>query len=95
LETRSLVAEVIISIFSFSYSESIVIIKTFEFEILTNLHVLDLPESEKHNFGTMSVCWYAVVAHKPFGMWSLYIILKILSNFEQNPHTGSMSVCPR
>ncbi|GBO22353.1 hypothetical protein AVEN_23115-1 [Araneus ventricosus] len=36
--------------------ESIVIIKKFELEILTNLHVLDLPESEKHNFGIMSVC---------------------------------------
>ncbi|GBM77009.1 hypothetical protein AVEN_15482-1 [Araneus ventricosus] len=36
--------------------ESIVIIKKFELEILTNLHVLDLPESEKHNFGFMSVC---------------------------------------
>ncbi|GBM36523.1 Eukaryotic translation initiation factor 4 gamma 3 [Araneus ventricosus] len=36
--------------------ESIVIVKKFELEILTNLHVLDLPESEKHNFGIMSVC---------------------------------------
>ncbi|GBM20739.1 hypothetical protein AVEN_27215-1 [Araneus ventricosus] len=36
--------------------ESIVIVKKFEFEILTNLHVLDFPESEKHNFGIMSVC---------------------------------------
>ncbi|GBM38990.1 hypothetical protein AVEN_70176-1 [Araneus ventricosus] len=24
--------------------------------MLTNLHVLDLPESKKHNFGIMSVC---------------------------------------
>ncbi|GBO14097.1 hypothetical protein AVEN_251313-1 [Araneus ventricosus] len=24
--------------------------------MLTNLHVLDLPESEKHDFGIMSVC---------------------------------------
>ncbi|GBN75857.1 hypothetical protein AVEN_101840-1 [Araneus ventricosus] len=24
--------------------------------MLTNLHVLDLPESEKHNFGIVSVC---------------------------------------
>ncbi|GBO40028.1 hypothetical protein AVEN_29789-1 [Araneus ventricosus] len=36
--------------------ESIVIVKKFELEILTNLLVLDLPESEKHNFGIMSVC---------------------------------------
>ncbi|GBN68042.1 hypothetical protein AVEN_36310-1 [Araneus ventricosus] len=36
--------------------ESIVIVKRFELEILTNLHVLDLPESEKDNFGIMSVC---------------------------------------
>ncbi|GBN85499.1 hypothetical protein AVEN_129141-1 [Araneus ventricosus] len=36
--------------------ESIVIVKKFELEILTNLHVLDIPESEKHNFGIMSVC---------------------------------------
>ncbi|GBN03994.1 hypothetical protein AVEN_177855-1 [Araneus ventricosus] len=36
--------------------ESIVIVKKFELEISTNLHVLDLPESEKHNFGIMSVC---------------------------------------
>ncbi|GBN32930.1 hypothetical protein AVEN_26926-1 [Araneus ventricosus] len=36
--------------------ESIVIVKKFELEILTNLHVLDLPESEKHNFGIKSVC---------------------------------------
>ncbi|GBN34395.1 FERM and PDZ domain-containing protein 4, partial [Araneus ventricosus] len=35
--------------------ESIVIVKKFELEILTNLHVLDLPESEKHNFGIVSV----------------------------------------
>ncbi|GBN01922.1 hypothetical protein AVEN_113794-1 [Araneus ventricosus] len=35
--------------------ESIVIAKKFELEILTNLHVLDLPESEKRNFGIMSV----------------------------------------
>ncbi|GBN59957.1 hypothetical protein AVEN_164461-1 [Araneus ventricosus] len=35
--------------------ESIVIVQKFELEILTNLHVLDLPESEKHNFGIMSV----------------------------------------
>ncbi|GBN79501.1 hypothetical protein AVEN_50307-1 [Araneus ventricosus] len=35
--------------------ESIVIVKKFKLEILTNLHVLDLPESEKHNFGIMSV----------------------------------------
>ncbi|GBN44703.1 hypothetical protein AVEN_44809-1 [Araneus ventricosus] len=35
--------------------ESIVIVKKFEPEILTNLHVLDLPESEKHDFGIMSV----------------------------------------
>ncbi|GBM55852.1 hypothetical protein AVEN_99384-1 [Araneus ventricosus] len=36
--------------------ESIVIVKKFELEILTVLNVLDLPESEKHNFGIMSVC---------------------------------------
>ncbi|GBM35167.1 hypothetical protein AVEN_140764-1 [Araneus ventricosus] len=36
--------------------ESIVIAKKFELEILTNLHVLDLPESEKHNFGIIPVC---------------------------------------
>ncbi|GBN86886.1 hypothetical protein AVEN_130170-1 [Araneus ventricosus] len=36
--------------------ESIVIVKKFQLEILTNLHVLDLPESEKHNFGIMFVC---------------------------------------
>ncbi|GBN66697.1 hypothetical protein AVEN_225118-1 [Araneus ventricosus] len=36
--------------------ESIVIVKKFELEILTNFHVLHLPESEKHNFGIMSVC---------------------------------------
>ncbi|GBO46555.1 Cytochrome P450 4C1, partial [Araneus ventricosus] len=36
--------------------ESIVIVKKFELEILTNLHVLDLPESEKQNFGIMAVC---------------------------------------
>ncbi|GBN92746.1 hypothetical protein AVEN_232214-1 [Araneus ventricosus] len=36
--------------------ESIVIVKKFELQILTNLHVLDLPESEKHNLGIMSVC---------------------------------------
>ncbi|GBO25388.1 hypothetical protein AVEN_253330-1 [Araneus ventricosus] len=36
--------------------ENIVIAKKFELEILTNLYVLDLPESEKHNFGIMSVC---------------------------------------
>ncbi|GBN89012.1 hypothetical protein AVEN_29978-1 [Araneus ventricosus] len=36
--------------------ESIVIVKKFELEILTNLHVLDLPKSEKRNFGIMSVC---------------------------------------
>ncbi|GBM97496.1 hypothetical protein AVEN_97817-1 [Araneus ventricosus] len=35
--------------------ESMIIVKKFELEILTNLHVLDLPESEKHNFGIMSV----------------------------------------
>ncbi|GBL71493.1 hypothetical protein AVEN_52082-1 [Araneus ventricosus] len=47
-------------IFIFSYTkytiESVVIVKNFEHEILTNLHVSDLPESEKHNFGLMSVC---------------------------------------
>ncbi|CAL1285467.1 unnamed protein product, partial [Larinioides sclopetarius] len=42
--------------FTFSYRESIVIVKKFELEILTNLHVLDLPESKKHDFGIMSVC---------------------------------------
>ncbi|GBO30931.1 hypothetical protein AVEN_252965-1 [Araneus ventricosus] len=56
---------------------SIVIVKKFELGILTNLHVLDLPESEKHNFGIMSVCvcehdnyqrykdeiWYVVFTH--------------------------------
>ncbi|GBM80672.1 hypothetical protein AVEN_264185-1 [Araneus ventricosus] len=36
--------------------ESIVIVKIFELEILTNLHVSDLPESENHNFGIISVC---------------------------------------
>ncbi|GBM94838.1 hypothetical protein AVEN_85741-1 [Araneus ventricosus] len=36
--------------------QSIVIFIKLELEILTNLHVLDLPESEKHNFGIMSVC---------------------------------------
>ncbi|GBO05274.1 hypothetical protein AVEN_33033-1 [Araneus ventricosus] len=36
--------------------ESIVIVKKFELEISTDLHVLDLPESEKHNSGIMSVC---------------------------------------
>ncbi|GBN40875.1 hypothetical protein AVEN_70913-1 [Araneus ventricosus] len=36
--------------------ESIVIVKRFELVILTNFHVLDLPESEKHNFGIMPVC---------------------------------------
>ncbi|GBO11284.1 hypothetical protein AVEN_219613-1 [Araneus ventricosus] len=45
---------------TFSYTKytkrSIVIVKKFELEILTNLHVLDLPKSEKHNFGIMSVC---------------------------------------
>ncbi|CAL1266637.1 unnamed protein product [Larinioides sclopetarius] len=87
-------------IFTFSYRESIVIVKKFELEILTNLHVLDLPESEKHNFGIMSVCEHdnskTIIATKlKFGMWFLYMICKILSNFEQNPPTGSMSVFPR
>ncbi|GBM66404.1 hypothetical protein AVEN_13001-1 [Araneus ventricosus] len=36
--------------------ESIVIVKKIELQILTNLHVLDFPESKKHNFGIMSVC---------------------------------------
>ncbi|GBN34790.1 Protein arginine N-methyltransferase 3 [Araneus ventricosus] len=36
--------------------ESIAIVKKFELEIGTNLHNLDFPESEKHNFGIMSVC---------------------------------------
>ncbi|GBM69582.1 hypothetical protein AVEN_261648-1 [Araneus ventricosus] len=36
--------------------ENIVIVKKFELQILMNLHVLDLPESDKHNFGIMSVC---------------------------------------
>ncbi|GBM52298.1 hypothetical protein AVEN_51729-1 [Araneus ventricosus] len=36
--------------------ESIVIVKKFELEIFTDLHVLDLSVSEKHNFGIMSVC---------------------------------------
>ncbi|GBN74341.1 hypothetical protein AVEN_273469-1 [Araneus ventricosus] len=36
--------------------ESIVIVKKFELEILTNPHVLDLPEPEKHNSGIMSLC---------------------------------------
>ncbi|GBO14382.1 hypothetical protein AVEN_269125-1 [Araneus ventricosus] len=36
--------------------ESIVIVKKFELEVLTNLQVLDLPESEKHNFGIVSAC---------------------------------------
>ncbi|GBL63546.1 hypothetical protein AVEN_185267-1 [Araneus ventricosus] len=36
--------------------ESIVIVKKFELEILTNLHVVDLSESDKHNFGFISVC---------------------------------------
>ncbi|GBN52837.1 hypothetical protein AVEN_129501-1 [Araneus ventricosus] len=41
--------------------ESIVIVKKFELEILRNVHVSDLPESEKHNFGIMSVFEYVVV----------------------------------
>ncbi|GBM04087.1 hypothetical protein AVEN_247956-1 [Araneus ventricosus] len=36
--------------------ESTAIFKKFELEILTDLHVLDLTEIEKHNFGIMSVC---------------------------------------
>ncbi|GBN21081.1 hypothetical protein AVEN_171713-1 [Araneus ventricosus] len=84
--------------------ESIVIVRKFELEILTNLHVLDLPESEKHNFGIMSVC-LRVCKHDysktiratgmKFGMWSLNIICRFLSNCGQNPSTGSLSVCPK
>ncbi|GBM02317.1 hypothetical protein AVEN_13774-1, partial [Araneus ventricosus] len=36
--------------------ESIAIFKKFELEFFTNLHVLDLPESEEHKFGILSVC---------------------------------------
>ncbi|GBN83296.1 hypothetical protein AVEN_233615-1 [Araneus ventricosus] len=35
--------------------ESIVIVKKFQLDILTHLHVLDLPETEKHSFRIMSV----------------------------------------
>ncbi|GBL84427.1 hypothetical protein AVEN_117188-1 [Araneus ventricosus] len=52
----SLAATFLLSRIRSIQTESIVIIKKFELEILTNLHVLDLPESEKHNFGIMSVC---------------------------------------
>ncbi|GBO33214.1 hypothetical protein AVEN_247897-1 [Araneus ventricosus] len=77
---------------------SIVIVKKFELEILTNLRVLDLPESEKHNFGIMSVCeydnWKTIRATgMKFGMCSLNIICRFLPNFGQNPSTGSLSVC--
>ncbi|GBL96786.1 hypothetical protein AVEN_118926-1 [Araneus ventricosus] len=55
--------------------ESIVIVKKFELEILTNLHVLDLPESEKHNFGIMFVCEHdnsktIRATGMELGMWS-------------------------
>ncbi|GBM27223.1 hypothetical protein AVEN_204797-1 [Araneus ventricosus] len=77
--------------------ESIVIVKKFELEMLTNLHVLDLPESEKHNFGIMSVCEHdnsktMRATGMKFGMRSLHIICRFLSNFEQNPSTGSLYV---
>ena len=62
-------------IFTFSYRESIVIVKKFELEIFTILHVLDLPELKKHNFGIMSVCEHdnskTITAMRlKFGMWS-------------------------
>ncbi|GBM53051.1 hypothetical protein AVEN_58774-1 [Araneus ventricosus] len=78
--------------------ESIVIVKKFELEILTNPHILDLPESEKHNFGIVSVCEHnnsktIRAMGMKFGMWSLNIICRFLSNFGQNPSTGSLPVC--
>ncbi|GBN51051.1 hypothetical protein AVEN_153791-1 [Araneus ventricosus] len=78
--------------------ESIVIVNKFELEILTNLHALDLPESEKRNFEIMSVCEHDNSKNirakgMKFGMWSLHIICRFLSNFGQNPSKGSLSVC--
>ncbi|GBM34845.1 hypothetical protein AVEN_208047-1 [Araneus ventricosus] len=35
--------------------ESVVIVEKFRLEMLSNLHVSDLPESEEHDFGIMSV----------------------------------------
>ncbi|GBN50462.1 hypothetical protein AVEN_191527-1 [Araneus ventricosus] len=65
--------------------------------MLTNLHVSDLPESEKHNFGIVSVCEHdnsktIKDTGMKFGMWSLNIICRFLSNVGQNPSTGSLSV---
>ncbi|GBM51371.1 hypothetical protein AVEN_110820-1 [Araneus ventricosus] len=44
--------------------EACVIVKKFELEILTNLYVLDLPESEKHNFRIMPVCLWNTITRK-------------------------------
>ncbi|GBN54659.1 hypothetical protein AVEN_243040-1 [Araneus ventricosus] len=57
--SRDLTIRLLVERFFFFFRiqrESIVIVKKLELEILTNLHVLDLPESEKHNCGIMSVC---------------------------------------
>ncbi|GBL89240.1 RNA-directed DNA polymerase from mobile element jockey [Araneus ventricosus] len=102
ISTRGVHPSPLLFIFYFLVQrESIVIVKKFELEILTNLHVLDLPDSEKHNFGIMSVC-VCVCEHDnsqtiratgiKFGMWSLNIICRFLSNFGQNPSTGILSV---